>query len=202
MQQKLLEIFIEQLESGKYSDLELAQNLIKQALLLNSDPVIALRAASEIVRRDTPSGGGWSYEKGKFYYKRHSNENFDDSGFGELADIIQPNQIGHFVAEAYIAAYQKRARFGVNPDLLVWGHEIKNLGSQPIKQIQIEQDLGYIAVDLGEILVINSALTPDEQLALAIDAVETAVSSIQSYSYADAHPITYWWNTFKWPWSK
>jgi len=190
MQQELLDYFIEQLESGDYADLELAGNLINKALELNSDPVIALRAASEIVRESTPNHFGWSYEAGsKFYYRDHTDVQFDDSGFGDLADTETANQIAHTIGIAYIAAYQERAGQGFLTRALVWGNEIGK--NQSAKQTYVDRDLGYIAADLGRDLIANES-----------EAVSNAISAIGSYNYADAHQIRNWWDSIRWPWSK
>jgi RHS repeat-associated protein len=190
MQQELLDYFIEQLESGDYTDLELAGNLINKALELNSDPVIALRAASEIVRESTPNHFGWSYEAGsKFYYRDHTDVQFDDSGFGDLADTETANQIAHTIGIAYIAAYQERAGQGFLTRALVWGNEIGK--NQSAKQTYVDRDLGYIAADLGRDLIANES-----------EAVSNAISAIGSYNYADAHQIRNWWDSIRWPWSK
>lgn len=189
MQQELLDYFIEQLESGDYTDLELMENLINKALELNSDAVIALRAASEIVRPSTPGGFGWSYDKpSKFFYDPYTESDFDDSGFGDLMDTGTPNQVAHTIGIAYIAAYQERAGLGgLFTDVLVWGNEIGN--NQSKEQTNIDRDLGFIATDLGEALVANQS-----------EAVSNAVSQIGSYNYAQIH--TPWWQKIKWPWSK
>ncbi len=188
MQQELLDYFIEQLESGDYTDLELMENLINKALGLNSDPVIALRAASEIVRESTPNGFGWSYGAGsKFFYRQHTNAAFDDSGFGDLMDTETPNQIAHTIGIAYIAAYQKRAGVGLFTNILVWGNEVGN--QQSAKQTYVDRDLGYIAADLGKALVANQS-----------ESVSSAVSQIETYNYTEKH--THWWQKIKWPWAK
>ena len=188
MQQELLDYFIEQLESGDYTDLELMENLINKALGMNSNSVIALRAASEIVRESTPSGFGWSYEAGsKFFYGNHTNAEFDDSGFGDLADTGTPNQIAHTIGIAYIAAFQERDGLGFLTGLLVWGNEFGK--EQSPKQSNIDRDLGYIAADLGNALVTNKS-----------EAASNAVSQIETYNYAERH--TPWWQKVKWPWSK
>lgn len=189
MQQKMLDNFVEQLESGDYSDTELMENLVNLALELNSDPVIALRAASEIVRASTPAGFGWSYDTSKFFYEQHTDATFDDSGFGDLMDTGTPNQVGHTVGIAYIAAFQERAGSGLFTGVFVWGNEAQRVFSQSTEQTNIDSDLGYIAKDLGEALVANQS-----------EAVSNAVSQIESYNYAERH--TTWWQKIKWPWSK
>jgi hypothetical protein len=187
MQQELLDYFLKQLDSGDYTDLALMENLINKALKLNSNSVIALRAASEIVRESTPNGFGWSYNAGsKFFYRNYTNATFDDSGFGDLMDTITPNQIAHTIGIAYIAAYQERAGLGWFTDVLVWGNEIRI--NQSDKQSNIDRDLGYIGVDLGNALVANES-----------EAVSNAVSQIKSYNYAERY--TPWWQKIKWPWS-
>ena len=190
MQQELLDYFIEQLESGDYTDLELMENLINKALGLNSNAVIALRATSEIVRSSTPSGFGFSYaEPSKFFYEKHTEIRFDDSGFGDLMDTGTPNQVAHTIGIAYIAAYQERAGLGLLTNVLVWGNEARNIFKQSAKQSNIDADLGYIAADLGNALVANQS-----------DAVSNAVAQIETYNYAEKH--TPWWQKVKWPWSK
>lgn len=188
MQQELLDYFVEQFESDDYTDLELTSNLINKALELNSDPVIALRAGSEIVRASTPDGFGWSYQAGsKFYYRDHTDVQFDDSGFGDLADTEAANQIAHTIGIAYIAAYQERGKQGFLTRVLVWGNEVGK--NQPAKQKNVDRDLGYIAADLGRDMI-------------AGEAVSNAISAIETYSYTDAHPIRNWWDSIQWPWSK
>ncbi len=189
MQQELLDFFIEQLESGDYTDLELTENLLNKSIELNSDPVIALRAASEIVRPTTPGGFGWSYTtSSKFFYDPYTDAVFDDSGFGDLMDTGTSNQIAHTIGIAYIAAYQERAGLGgLFTDVLVWGNEVGN--KQSAKQTNIDRDLGYIANDLGEALVANQG-----------EAVSNAVAQIETYNYDEKH--TPWWQRIKWPWLK
>ncbi len=196
MQQQLLDYFIAQLESGDYTDLEIMENLLNYAFSLNSDPAIALRAATEIVRPGIDVKGNWGFEfsKSKFYYTDYTDARMDNSGFGDLSDVgVDPNQISHFIGIAYIAAYREREKFTLIPtNIMVVGNDLNPF----TQQAQVDRDLGYIAADYGEALVVHyessdmgAYQTQWERKGL----LDSSASTIQSYSYAKAHPIKNWW---------
>ncbi|MGH2542893.1 MAG: RHS repeat-associated core domain-containing protein [Ardenticatenaceae bacterium] len=180
-QQQLLDYLLSLLgqRGGEYTDLHLAHDLLLRAAELINDPVAALRAVSEIVREETDDRGlGFGFEKSKFYYVQATSLRIGDTGFGDLADLILPNQVAHFIGEAYVGAFMHRATGSAAlGEVLVWGNEALRLFSQPSQESIIDTALGIIANKLG------SGLEAGREADMAISL---AVGAIQEYD---------------WPWS-
>ena len=205
-QQTLVDYLVLMLESGA-TDLEISERLLNASLRLISNPIAALRAVTEIVRResgDLTEHYGWAFTESQFFYESYTNERFDDSGFGDLTDPVHANQVSHFIGISYISAYTWREAeiayanndfylplvsmyHEVQMSILIYGNELVPTlqGGQSATKTLIEVDLGRIAMELGRDLVVNHvSLSPYR----TSQEVTTAINSITSYSFCDQHP--------------
>jgi RHS repeat-associated protein len=173
-QQELLDYFLSLLgqRSNAYTDLDITRDLLLRATDSIDDPVAALRAASEIVRAGVIDPGfGFGFEESKFFYGPSTTLRLGDAGFGDLADLIAPNQVAHLIGEAYVGAFMHRKTGSAEAgEALVWGNEVRNLLGQPLQETIIDTDLGIIANDLGACL--ETGQEADLAASLAVEAIQ------------------------------
>lgn len=146
------------LAEGKYTDLQIMQFLILEAMARNGDPLIAFKALNMVLNEGIhidPFNANYEFDKTDDYYYDPfftGKNKYDNSGFGDLADVSGPaNQITHFIGEAYIA-YGEMENKGIEKGTnsatwMVWANELKNSNAG---QSKVDRDLGYIAIDFAK----------------------------------------------------
>jgi len=194
----LLQLFLDLLnmrEKEYFDDLMLTETFLFYAFQLFDDPLEALKAATQIVRKEVPGRPffGFALERSVYHYTGFTDFRLDDTGFGDLRDYADRNQVSHFIGEAYISLWvirhsPKRMSLvgfeppglqpGMDGSLFIWANEAQNFG-QSYHHSNIDYDLGMISNQMAW----DIYRTGDTQKALT-----TAISSIMSYRYNEQHP--------------
>jgi RHS repeat-associated protein len=173
-------LLLQHRELGEIDDLQLMQLFLTRSFDLHRDPLVALRAATMVVRRAVPNGFagtnfgfGYTAEENPYFYRTDdSTPGLSDSGFEGFIDWEDHNQIDHFIGEAYISLYRLRDTGGLDDaSWMVFGYE--TLGElrdgSTTYHAYTDRELGYVAVQFAR--NIYSGDSPQVALTTAVSTI-------------------------------
>jgi hypothetical protein len=166
-------------EQEDFTDINILENVILRAFEeTDGDALWALKILTGIFRGGVELPGilAQPFEfSADYQYPRFP---YNDSGFGNLADTQDPNQIEHFIGEAYISYFMLSTRpeeFGAefSTKSLIFMYEIYRQvqGEQGFDQTKVDSELGFIAFEFAYDLYYNE-MDIDEAIKKAIQAIQ------------------------------